>query len=396
VRLGDVEVTLLLQPEHLPQAERHFQSAFAGIKYYGLWYGPYPYPTLTVVDPGPGAIGAGGMEYPTFITAGTHFLLNRWPFDRIRMPEAVTIHEFGHNYWYGLVGNNEFEEAWLDEGINSYSTGRVVDRTYGTDGGMIQFLGLKIGELDMIRLQNDPEQRFNTIASWAWKYTPLGAYGFYSYTKPELALRSLEHLLGEQTMSRIMRTYHERFRFKHPSSEDFFKTANEVSGRDLGWYFDQTIRGTGILDYEIGSISSEKVRPAIGVFERGGKQVELKGEAEEKKQAEAEKRGEKPKYESVVVVRRRGEVQCPVDVELKFEGQPPERRQWDGLAPTVTYRITGPHKLEWASVDPDHKLELDVDWLNNSRRISPDRRVQAKLACHWLFFIQNIIALAGQ
>jgi hypothetical protein len=293
------------------------------------------------------------------------------------------------------VGNNEFEEAWLDEGINSYSTGRVIDRAYGTSAGLIQFLGLRMGELDMIRAQNSPEMRFNAITSWAWKFTPREAYSFYSYTKPELALRSLEHLVGEQMMSRIMRTYQERFRYKHPSSEDFFRTAGEVAGRDLSWYFDQTIRGTGILDYEIGSISSEKIRPAIGIFERGGKQVELNREAEEKREAEAEKKGEKPQFESIVVVRRRGEVRCPVDVELKFENQPPERRHWDGQEPTVTYRVVGPHRLEWAQVDPDRKLELDVDWLNNSRRISPDRRAQTGLACHWLFFIQNVLALIG-
>ena len=83
VRLSDVDVTVLLQPEHRAQSERHLEAAKAAIKWFGLWYGRYPYPTLTVVDPAFGAGGSGGMEYPTFITAGTSVLFNRWPLDRM-------------------------------------------------------------------------------------------------------------------------------------------------------------------------------------------------------------------------------------------------------------------------------------------------------------------------
>jgi len=87
-------------------------------------------PSTFVVDP---AYGAGGMGYPTSITAGTSVLFNRWPFDRVRGVEAVTIHGFGHQFWYAMVANNEFEEAWLDEGINSYSTGNVMEEVDGRE-----------------------------------------------------------------------------------------------------------------------------------------------------------------------------------------------------------------------------------------------------------------------
>ena len=84
VKLSDVDITVLLQPAHRPQAQRHVDAAKAGLKWFGLWYGRYPYKTLTVVDPAPGAGGAGGMEYPTFITAGSAWMFNYWPFDKIR------------------------------------------------------------------------------------------------------------------------------------------------------------------------------------------------------------------------------------------------------------------------------------------------------------------------
>lgn len=395
VRLSDVEVTLLLQPGHMPQLERHMGAAMAGLKYFGLWYGRYPYQTLTVVDPGPGASGSGGMEYPTFITAGTSLLLNHWPFDGLRFPEMVTVHEFGHQFWYGMVGNNEFEEAWLDEGFNSYSTGRILELLYGKDSTLIEFLGMRLGEIDSIRLENSPNMKFNAILNFAWKYTPLGAYGFYSYRKPELVLRTLENYLGERVMARVMRTYHERWRFRHPSSEDFFRVAQEVSGRDLSGYFDQTVRGSDILDYEIASVSTTKIPVQYGVFEKDGKWTTISLKDAEKQAKADEKKKVAPLYESVVVVRRRGEVIFPVDIDLKFEGRAPIRQQWDGRDRTITYRITRPERLEWANVDPERKVLLDVDWLNNSRRVGHDRKVGTSYSTTWMFWLQNVLALIG-
>jgi len=108
-----VQLRLLLQAEHEHLADRHFAGAIAALRYYGEWYGAYTYPTLTIVDP-PYASESGGMEYPTIFTAGTRWLSPRGSND----PEYVVLHEAGHQFWYGMVANNEVEHAWLDEGIN--------------------------------------------------------------------------------------------------------------------------------------------------------------------------------------------------------------------------------------------------------------------------------------
>jgi hypothetical protein len=393
VRLSDVEITLLLSPGHEPQADRYFDAAKLGIKWFGLRYGRYPYATLTVVDPAPGALGAGGMEYPTLITGGTSFVLNRWPFDRIRMPEMVTVHEFGHQFWYGLVANNEFEEAWLDEGITSYSTGRVMEAGYGSETALLDFFGLRMNEIDSIRMQNNPNQRFNAIVNAAWKYAPQGAYGFYSYRKPEIVLRTLENYLGEQKMARVMRTFHERWRFRHPSSDDFFAVANEAAGEDLGWFFREAFLGTGVLDYQVRSISTRRIGPPFGVFEKDGKRVTITREDADRQEKSAKGRPER--YESVAIIGRVGELSFPVDVELKFEGAAPERVRWDGRERTLTYRVVRPARLEWVNVDPERKIVLDVDWLNNWRRLNPDGRAAAAWGFRYLFWLQNLLAFIG-
>ncbi len=394
VMLSDVDIIALVQPDHAPQAQRHIDSAKAAIKWYGLWYGRYPFKTLTVVDPAPGASGAGGMEYPTFITAGTSFVMNRWPFDKIRALEIVTIHEFGHNFWYGLVGNNEFEEAWLDEGLNSYSTGKVIDLVYGRDRGMVEFLGIRIGEADILRAGNEPGAKYNRILAKAWEYEPQGSYGFYSYQKPELVLRTLEGHLGAETMARVMRTYHERWRFRHPASHDFFAVVNEVSGRDFTAFFDSVIRGTDTLDYDIGTATTRRVPEAQGVFDSPqGRRTVSASEAREK-ETSLDTAG-KRQWETKVVVRRKGEAAFPVDVDFKFKDKPVERLTWDGQDRRKTFTFVRPEALEWVEIDRDRKIELDANWLNNGRRLTPDSRVSTTWASRWLFVTQNILFWLG-
>jgi hypothetical protein len=293
-----------------------------------------------------------------------------------------------------MVANNEFEEAGLDEGINTWSTSKAMVAAYGSEATIVEFLGIKIGDEDMNRASNDPAARYNRILAKAWEYTPPGVYGFYSYYKPSLALSTLEGYIGEQTMARVMRTYHERWRFGHPRSEDFFAVVNEVTGQDWGWYFDQVVRGTDIVDYDIGSATTRPVRPAQGVFDEpaGRKTVSNDDAAAQEREA---RKAKTERYASVVVVRRSGGVRLPVEVAFKFEGTPVERQTWDGREPAKTFRFERPEKLEWVDVDPDRKIALDVNWLNNGRRVLPDSRPAAGWAARWLFLVQNIITSLG-
>ncbi|MGH9332469.1 MAG: M1 family metallopeptidase, partial [Vicinamibacteria bacterium] len=228
--LPPVDMRLLLQPEHLGQKERHFDATAAALENYGKWYGAYPYGHVTVVDPAYGS-GAGGMEYPTFFTAGTR-LFN--PFGG-GSPEGVTVHECGHQFWYGLVGNNEFEHAWLDEGFNTFSTARTMDVTYGPRSYVKRYLNPREADrltgflpvmFDDIRLDRviggDRLDDFREDATWDAQSTPTFRYfpatgGALSYDKTSLWLHTLERYLGWETLQRVMSTFFERWKFKHPT-----------------------------------------------------------------------------------------------------------------------------------------------------------------------------------
>ena len=381
MRLSDVSIHLLMQPAHMPQAARLLKSIRASIKNFGLWYGRYPYPTLTVVDPAYGGLGSGGMEYPTFITGGTSLLLNHWPFDEIHLNDEVLVHEYGHQFWYGLVGSNEFEEAWLDEGFNEYSTGRLMGRLFGEHRSMGAVFGIELGHVDKDRISNGPRRIFDRIRQPAWTYSP-GAYSFYSYDKPELALETLEHLLGEPTMAKIMRTYSERWRFRHPSSDDFYAVASEVAGRDLRWFFGPVVEGTDVVDYEISQVSSFRREKSEGRLGAGMDVTDTSSSRDEP-------------YASTVVARRVGGVSLPVTIALTFESGRVERIDWDGVERWKRLTRVTPDRLARAEVDPDHRLWLDANWTNNSRRTVPDRTAAATWSARVLFWVQQLVAFTG-
>src|SRR5207248_1252912 len=124
--LPPVEMRLMIQPEHLSQTERHFAATRAALRYYGQWFGAYPYGHITIIDPA-WRSQADGMEYPTLFTARTNWLTPPSSID----PEDVIVHETGHQWFYGMVGSNEFEDGWMDEGLDTFANTRVDAEAFG-------------------------------------------------------------------------------------------------------------------------------------------------------------------------------------------------------------------------------------------------------------------------
>lgn len=229
--LPAVDMRLLLQPEHAGQEDRHFAATEAALRYYGEWYGPYPYGHITIVDPAFQS-GAGGMEYPTLFTAGTRF----WNPRQSNSPESVTVHEAGHQFWYGIVGNNELEHAWLDEGLNTFSEERVQSIVFQPNylvnrffGGFVpwQFRDIPLRRetdgngLNGYRLAAERDRP----AKPTFRYWP-GTHAQITYSKTALWLNTLERYLGWDTLQRILSTFFERWKLRHPRPEDFFAVVN--------------------------------------------------------------------------------------------------------------------------------------------------------------------------
>jgi aminopeptidase N len=358
----------MMQPAHWGQAERHALIAKQTMERFDRWYGPYPYKTLTIVDPEPGS-QAFGMEYPTFITAGSSWLMPQG----LLLPEGVVEHEFGHQYWYGMVATNEFEDAWMDEGINQYTEAKVMDSIFGPSTSTINLWGITAGEENQDRLFYESVAALDPIAKNGWQYADNNSYGGITYGKTALILLTLENVIGEDTMRQAMHTYFLRYRFTHPTKEDFLKTIEEVSGKDLRWYFNQAIYGTQVLDFEVLKISSVPV--------------------EWYKEDLQEKPGV-TEYMDNVWIHRKEDFVIPVDVEIKFDNGDKVREHWDGQDRWVRYAYQKKAKIESVEVDPDHKIYFDRNNFNNSRTEEANSAPARKLANYWMcmsqFFAQML------
>ena len=346
---GTVRIHMLMSPGHMRSALRYMQALKGTLSLYDQWVGPYPYDRITVVNPPHGALDAGGMEYPTLVTAGTAWFLPKG----ILLPEGVVEHEFGHQYWYGMVATNEFEEAWLDEGINSYMEMKVMDALYGTETSSVNFPFAQEGEPQDQRGTYLHAATYDPLTRFAWQFIDSASYYGVTYGKTATVLLTLEKLIGEDKMREALHQYFLRYRFTHPTGEDFLKTIEDVSGQNLRWYFDQAVYGTNILDYEIQDVHSERAKP----YETSANK----------------------NYRTYVTVRRRGDFIFPVNVKISFDDKTSVMEHWDGRDRWIRYAYDRPAQVVSAEVDPYRKVWLDRNFFNNSRTIYGDDRAAHKL-----------------
>jgi hypothetical protein len=367
-QMGPVKLRILMQPAHWSQAERHEKIVKQTMERFEQWYGPYPYKTLTLVDPEPDS-AAGGMEYPTFITGDATWFA---PKGEHIFPEVVVEHEFGHQYWYGMVATNEFEDAWMDEGINSYTEVKVLDSIFGKSESMLGQVGMTLGERESQRGGYISVADRDAMAEKAYEFYSSNTYAGVTYGKTACVLLTLEGIIGEDTMAKAMRTYFMRYRFTHPVKEDFLKTIEEVSGKDLRWYFNQAVYGTQVLDYEVMKLSSFPVN----WYE------------DEKKGAGKNKDDKDTVYQSTVWLHRKEDFVLPVELEVKFGNGETIREHWDGQSRWVKFQYEKKAKVESAEIDPDHKILLDRNNFNNSQTAEANGKPARKLTNYFLFVTQ--------
>ena len=207
----------------------------------------------------------------------------------------------------------------MDEGFNTYSTTKVMDQVFNGIGELpVKLMGVDLWKL--LRFPGVSDRTLNrsqflvfpagdNMLRPAWQYYNSTSYGINSYFKMGVTLDTLEAYLGQDTMARVMRTYHQRWRFRHPTSQDFIAVVNEVTGRDWRWYFDQVWYGSDLCDYAVSSVKSEHPPRAEGYVEGDQGRLTYVRPAE---------KGQPAAYDSVVEVRRLGGVRIPVDVLVQF------------------------------------------------------------------------------
>lgn len=253
--LGDSAKPITLWSMYLPKNAELWEESIEYIHDAGYWYskfyGDYPYNHITAVD---GDMSAGGgMEYPniTVISSGGNkdFL------------EFVIMHEVGHNWFYGILGSNERQSPWLDEGLNEYSNIRYWEKKYADRGatliikdelqnklGIAKNLEMRwlMGYLGYVgRANSGNDQAINLPAE---DYARSN-YGSIVYGKTAIMMRFLQHYLGEEVMNQAMQDYYETWKFKHPEQMDLEDAFKRHVNEDLSWFWKNGIGTTKVIDY---------------------------------------------------------------------------------------------------------------------------------------------------
>ena len=380
-----VKITLLLPKERPEQVERQITAVKNALEYFTANVGPYPWPYVTIVDPPSKGNPSGGMEYTTLFTSSSSYFMPAF----MHMPEMVTIHEFGHAYFMGILASNEFEEPWLDEGVNTFLEERIVDHYYGENSGLMDHPFLKIADKSMSRLSYVHSENRQAVSNneYSWNY-PHGTYGMMSYNKTATWLYTLMGIVGEETTNEIFREYYRKWAFKHPSGNDFVNTVNETVkkihgdkfGSDMNWFFDQTLYGTGMCDYKV-----------AGIFNR---KIESDGDSLKSDTTRSAGGIESDLYRSRVELERIGDVMLPVEVLVHFKNGEEVLESWDGKSRIKDLVYTGYREIEWVKIDPDYKIRMDINFINNSLTETPDhlpvRRITNKLISFIQFFMSFI------
>tara|TARA_Y100001934_G_scaffold283018_1_gene399927 strand:+ start:846 stop:3785 length:2940 start_codon:yes stop_codon:yes gene_type:complete len=244
-----VKTYMKYRPENSSVYRNSVQFVDSAIYYYSLWVGDYPYDICGAVD---GGLTAGaGMEYPTITVLGGS--------ENRAFLEEVTVHEVGHNWFYGILGSNERKHPWMDEGINSYYERRYYEEVKSKMDfydfiptlKLLKYKAIKQTEYhhylyDYVNTRNI-DQTPNLPAN---EYSSLN-YGCVIYSKVAVCFNYLEKYLGKNKFDKIMQEYFEKWKFKHPSPRDLKDIFESRTDKNLDWFFEDLLKTSYPIDYKI-------------------------------------------------------------------------------------------------------------------------------------------------
>jgi aminopeptidase N len=260
VKQASAEQPLVMAMSFFPKEARPLWDAFSTraiahtIDVYSRMTFPYPYPTAQSVN-GP----VGGMEYPMISFNGPRPTRDRKTgnltySDRTKYGLiGVVIHEVGHNYFPMIVNSDERQWTWMDEGLNTF----------------LQFLAEKAWDKDFPARRGEPKDIAEYMLSQnqvplMTQSDSLLQFGANGYGKPATAMTILrETVMGRELFDRAFREYANRWRFKHPTPFDFFRTMEESSGVDLDWFWRGWFYSTDHVDIALDKVVQARIDSGV-------------------------------------------------------------------------------------------------------------------------------------
>ena len=348
-----------------------------------------------------------GMEYPMIcFNFGRPNIDGSYSDDEKFRMIGVIVHEIGHNFFPMIVNSDERQWAWMDEGINTFVQ-YIAEQEFGEKYPDIIYPYTKFpsdrGPAELITDYMSIDQNF--LAPIMSNPENVYSLGPNAYGKPATALNILrETIMGKELFDYAFKTYSNRWKFKHPTPEDFFRTMEDASAFDLDWFWRGWFYTTDYVDISVKEvnqyfvspnpglemkkimkqrgISRERLRPLIFFekFENDSLDLKEKTPKENSKlltnyisenySVEEIENLRIPKYFSEIVFEKPGGLVMPIIVDIKFEDGEVVRKKypaqvWRKNDKEVRKVITSDKKIVEINLDPD-KETADIDTRNNS------------------------------
>jgi len=210
------------------------------LDYFNTNIGFYPWKQYSVIQG-----GDGGMEYAmcTLISGGKS----------LNEIVGTVFHELAHSWFQQILATNESKYSWMDEGFTTYTSTLASNKILkGGDG--------KPNANDYKGYYYAVNNRFEeALTTHADRFNTNAAYGIGSYTKGSIFLSQLNYIIGEENVQATIKKYFNDFKFRHPTANDFVRTAEKISGLQLHWYLNEWVETKHIIDYAIASIQGNNI-----------------------------------------------------------------------------------------------------------------------------------------
>ncbi|MBN2071065.1 MAG: M1 family metallopeptidase [Candidatus Krumholzibacteriota bacterium] len=314
------------RPWNTSWADSALARGVRAVEWLDRFAGPYGYPQISIVD----ANSSGGMEYPMLVMNGS-------------AREGLIFHELGHSWFYGMLANNERDEAWMDEGLTQYQKFLYNELTYGPYGkpdgkGSFSFLAPRKTLWESLSDEVIGYHRSGFAERVATPHHEFRSSGrTMVYIKSALFIRALRYYVGDEDFWKILHTYFERWKFKHVDEEVFLSICEEISGKDLGEFFRQWLHTTKDCDYAVDRFDVEK---------------------------------SSDDWVADVRVKRKGEMIMPLKLAFRLKNGNTVSEWIDGFPREHEKSFTFPVEPVSLSINPENEI-LDIYQLDN---FSPRRR----------------------
>lgn len=203
-------------------------------------YGKYPYDTITVCEAN---FVHGGMEYPSLVLIA----------DNLGDQDTyinVVVHELCHQWWYGVVGNNEYAYGFLDEGLTDFNTALFYDEypEYGLSSKQI-FAGAEKNYINFCKIYKNVDSNFKTdMLRPLNKYNTENEYVYLAYVKGMLMFANLKDMLGDSKMTKCLKYYYNTYAFSEATPNGLVECFNRTSGKNLTSFFESWFNGEVVID----------------------------------------------------------------------------------------------------------------------------------------------------